>query len=282
MVKLKNSGYTAQYRKQILDSAFKAFEKMIKADQSGEKPLYRDKNWQKEKRKEEKEMNRLNWYKNSRNKPGSNDIEYKTILFVPVTKGGVLAKELKKREDEINRYSKTRIKIVEDGGVQLKNFLVQKDPFPKLKCEKKKCFVCNSEESDAMKYACNSNNVGYRLECDTCIEKGKMRVYEGESSRSARIRGAEHMADYTNQRSNSVLLKHKLNEHQQEEMRIKMKITRKFKDPLTRQANEAVRINQRNNNKGELLNSKSEFNHPPLGRVVVEKRNFVKKQASTS
>ena len=94
--------------------------------------------------------------------------------------------------------------------------------------------------------------------------------------------GAEHMADYKNERSNSVLLKYKLNEHQQEEMMIKMKITKKFKDPLTRQANEAVRINQRNKNKGELLNSKSEFNHPPLGRVVVEKRNFVKKQASTS
>ena len=202
------------------------------------------------------------------------------MLFVPVTKGGLLAKELKKREDEINKYSKTRIKIVEDGGVQLKNFLVEKDPFPKLKCEKKKCFVWNSEESDSMKFSCNSNNVGYRLECDTCIEKGKMRVYEGESSRSARIRGAEHLADYEKQRSNSVLLKHKLNEHQQEEMRIKMKITRKFKDPLTRQSNEAVRISQRNQNKGELLNSKSEFNHPPLGRIVVEKQNFMKTNAT--
>ena len=130
-----------------------------------------------------------------------------------------------------------------------------------------------------MKFSCNSNNVGYRLECDTCIEKGKIRVYEGESSRSARIRGAEHLADYEKQRSNSVLLKHKLNEHQQEEMRVKMKITRKFQDPLTRQANEAVRISQRNKNKGELLNSKSEFNHPPLGRIIVEKRNFVKTKA---
>ena len=82
-----------------------------------------------------------------------------------------MAKELKKREDEVNRYSSTRIKIVEDGGVQLKKFLIEKDPFPKMKCEKKKCFVCNSEESDQMKFACNSNNVGYRLECDTCIEK---------------------------------------------------------------------------------------------------------------
>ena len=49
-----------------------------------------------------------------------------------------------------------------------------------------------------------------------------------------------------------------------------MEITQKFKDALTRQANEAVRIYSRPPH--ELLNSKAEFNHPPLARVVVEKR----------
>ena len=80
------------------------------------------------------------------------------------------------------------------------------------------------------------------------------------------------MANLEKQRPKSVLLKDKLNEHKEEEMRIRMEITRKFKDPLTRQANEAVRINSRSKNPGELLNSKSEFNHPPLARVVVGKR----------
>ena len=53
---------------------------------------------------------------------------------MPVTKGGVLAKELQKREEEINKSSKQRIKIVEDGGEKIKDFLVCKDPFPTLKC----------------------------------------------------------------------------------------------------------------------------------------------------
>ena len=171
----------------------------------------------------------------------------------------------------MNRYRNERIKIIEDGGVQLRNFLVQKDPFPKLKCDQKKCLVCGSEKSENLKITCNSNNVGYRLECDTCLDRGQIRIYEGESSRSARIRGAEHLADLKNQRPKSVLLKHKLNEHKDEEMRIRMEITKKFKDPLTRQANEAIRIASRSKNPGELLNSKSEFNHPPLARVVVEK-----------
>ena len=49
-----------------------------------------------------------------------------------------------------------------------------------------------------------------------------------------------------------------------------MEITKKFHDALTRQANEAVRISSRPDQ--ELLNSKAEFNHPPLARVVIEKK----------
>ena len=49
-----------------------------------------------------------------------------------------------------------------------------------------------------------------------------------------------------------------------------MEITGVFKDALTRQAEEAVRIKTRNNE--ELLNSKSEFNHPPMARIVVQKQ----------
>ena len=260
MVKMKNSGYSVLYRKQIVDSTYKAWDKILQADESGEKPLYRDKNWKKQERREFKQKNRLNWYKNDEN--CKNKVQYCTVLFVPVTKGGLLIKELKKREYEINRFSQTRIKFVEDGGIQLKSFLVQKDPFPTLKCEKQQCFVCRSEKSENLKYACNSKNAGYRLECDTCYKNGKIRVYEGESSRSVRIRGAEHWADYRKMRPNSVLWKHKENDHKDEDMVVKMKITKIFKDPLYRQAN----------SKGELLNSKSEFNHPHLSRIVVEKK----------
>ena len=58
-------------------------------------------------------------------------------------------------------------------------------------------------------------------------------------------------------------------EHIDEEVEYGLVVTGKFQDALTRQANEGVRINQRKNT--ELLNSKSEFNHPPTARVMVEK-----------
>ena len=55
-----------------------------------------------------------------------------------------LAKELRNREEEIDRYSKERIKIEESGGIYIKAFVIQKNPFPKNKCEKAKCLICKS------------------------------------------------------------------------------------------------------------------------------------------
>ena len=65
MIKLKRSGFKVKFRKQIVDSVFKAFDKMLENDKSGEKSLFRGKNWNKESRKLEKEYKRKNWYKNS-------------------------------------------------------------------------------------------------------------------------------------------------------------------------------------------------------------------------
>ena len=96
-------------------------------------------------------------------------------------------------------------------------------------------------------------------------------VYEGETSRSARLRGKEHLSALNGKRADSFLYKHKTLEHEEEEMEVSMEITGLFKDALSRQADEAVRIKSRNND--ELMNSKSEFNHPPIARIVVEKKS---------
>ena len=98
-------------------------------------------------------------------------------------------------------------------------------------------------------------------------------MYEGETGRSARLRGAEHLKDFEKKREKSVLYKHKVSDHPNEEVKFKMEITQKFKDALMRQPNEAVRIYSRPSH--ETLNSKAEFNHPPLARVVVEKKTKI-------
>ena len=126
----------------------------------------------------------------------------------------------------------------------------------------------NTEKSP---HPCNTNNVGYRWRCLKCQEMDSLKVYEGETGRSARIRGGEHLRDLEKKREKSALYKHVKNVHNDENVKFRMEITKKFKDALTRQADEAVRIFTQPGH--QLLNSKSEFNHPPLARVVVEKKN---------
>ena len=67
-------------------------------------------------------------------------------------------------------------------------------------------------------------------------------LYEGETGRSARTRGAEHLKEFEKKKEKRVLFKHKMTDHKNEDVRFKMEITQKFKDALSRQANEAVRI----------------------------------------
>ena len=150
----------------------------------------------------------------------------------------------------------------------MKNFLVVKDPFPTQECEVKKCLLCDS--SKQRRIPCNASNVGYQLVCETCEDKGVSKVYEGETGRSARVRGAEHLNSFLSGRPDNPLFKQKTNDHQDEEIKFRMEITKKFRDPLSRQANEAVRISGRKKN--ELLNSKTEFNHPPIARISVERK----------
>ena len=90
-------------------------------------------------------------------------------------------------------------------------------------------------------------------------------VYEGESSRSARLRGIEHLQSMSNEPKDSIIYKHKFLEHENVEVDFDMENASVFKCALTSQADEAVRIHSRGNE--ELLNSKSEFNQPPTARL---------------
>ena len=270
MLKLKKSGYTPKFRKEILNSILKAYKVMVKEDKNGTKPLYRSRDWNSEERSIQKANRKLNWWNHARSK-----VQYKTVLFVTPTPGGELMKEVQQREEELNRNSDERILVVEKGGLKIKDILCSKNPFKKSECEQKTCPLCTESEfvqvsSSEIKVPCNTNNVGYRWSCVTCEERMIVKAYEVETSRSARLRGAEHLKQLQNQSEKSVLYKHKMAAHQHEQVKFRMDITGKFKDALTRQANESVRISSRPSQ--ELLNSKSEFNHPPTARVVVERK----------
>ena len=69
-------------------------------------------------------------------------------------------------------------------------------------------------------------------------------------------------------------------EHIDESMEFGLEITWVFKDTLTRQANEAIRIYRRNGS--EIVKSKNEFCHPPMARVMVEAKTKPIIKAETS
>jgi hypothetical protein len=92
---------------------------MLVEDRNGTKPLFRSRSWNKEEREKRKKDRKVNWYKDAKNK----EIDYKSVLFVPPTPGGQLAKEMRKREEELNKSNKERIKIVEMSGVNIENLL---------------------------------------------------------------------------------------------------------------------------------------------------------------
>ena len=101
MLKMKNSGYGPQYRAQILSSALNAFDKMIEEDKSGKKPLYRNRAWNQEERILAKGNKIKNCYKSGE----KSEKVYKSILFVLPTPGSGLLKELRNREEELNKNS---------------------------------------------------------------------------------------------------------------------------------------------------------------------------------
>ena len=133
MLTMKNSGYHEKFRKEILDSTLKAFEKMVSDDKNGVKPLYRSKMWNYEARQKAKLDKKYNWWNSTKS-----NIQYKAVMFVTPTPGGVLVKDLTKREAEVNKNSSERIKFVEKGGLKVKDILIAKNPFKKTKCSQTK------------------------------------------------------------------------------------------------------------------------------------------------
>ena len=262
MLKLKESGYNERFRAEIIASAKKAYKILVDQDNQGTKPLYRMRSEMLNDKKL-KGKNGQNWW--SKCKSGKS---FTSILFVPPTPNGGLAKLLRIREKSLNENSDMRIKIVEKGGIKIKNLLVKADPFPKAICASEKCPFCQAQPQLSVKtrknFTCTTPNVGYSIQCLHCNA-----TYEGETARIARSRAQEHLNDLKQEKASSPLVKHLKVHHSQEEPKFQIKITGKFFDALSRQADEAVRIKSSAKASDNFMNSKSEFNSAPVRRLAV-------------
>ena len=167
MLRLQYLGYDRKFREEVVRSALAAYNRLLDLDASGEKPLYRPREWRALERARERRKRRDNWFR----KGGSD-----TAILVPATPGS----QLKHRYMREIKATDFKIKVVEQSGTTLKAMLQRSDPFKQRRCVNAGCLLCRTDG----KGSCRSTGVIYELVCQACKSK-----YVGETSRSAYTRG---------------------------------------------------------------------------------------------
>ena len=89
---LNNSGYSQKFRTEILKSGLEGYNKIVKAEKEGVRPVYRPKGWKESARwLEKKRRKKNNWL-------GS---FWKSCIFIPPTPGSELKKQMQTKEEEM-------------------------------------------------------------------------------------------------------------------------------------------------------------------------------------
>ena len=264
MKELNASGYSEDDRLNILEGAINTYKKILEKETSGQRPFYRNNEFEKSKRLMNKNSKKSNWYKS-----GKCENKFATVMFVEATYGDTLLKMLKATEDKYKIADNKRIKFVSKSGTKLENLFKSKNP------SKRSCKECAKSGADEnLQSNCKTNNVVYQGKCDTCEEKGNTRVYDGETARNLNVRSKEHINEYKKLNNNSWMFKHVKNEHSGkcDEVKFTWKVLQKHMKPLTRQLHEAVNIDKKK--PVENLNSKNEFNGQSVTRIIINNQSF--------
>ena len=127
---------------------------------------------------------------------------------------------------------------------------------------------------------CDKHNINYIFKCmvDGC--KG---VYIGETSKSGFTRGNQHQAKYLQDSSESAeassswMKEHQLIYHNGAPEKFKMEVLQVFKDALSRQISEAVRIEHAIRDGFIVSNEKSEWHSVSLVSIASEVQTDVRR-----
>ena len=89
---------------------------------------------------------------------------------------------------------------------------------------------------------CTGESIGYVLEYSNCRDKGTIRKYNGETSRSAYTRGKEHCMAVDNGEAGHPVVRPGWEEHKGKISRIVMRILTRHQKPLERPTMDTVKI----------------------------------------
>ena len=305
--KLASSGYSRAQIHRIITAGLKGFEKLARKQREGKGNIHRPAAEGAAARNRAKLLGKTTWFKPRKNKeqsenpsearqcpasrprragklakpvlPDRNDKQMRTtsVLFVEQTPGGELASRYRQAESNLSAITGFRIKVVEKTGTAVKNILHKSNPWEDGFCSRVSCYPCQTGDEKS----CFTRNIVYTSQCVPCKETGKVKVYIGETSRSAHERGGEHEADLRKKKPDSHIVKHQETDHNGEtEAKFQFRVSATFQSALTRQITEAVMI--RRQGEGSVLNSKGVYNRCSLPRLtVIDERKGGEDKADT-
>ena len=96
---MKQSGYNDRFRLNIFQSALKNWDKRLEQDRKGKRPLHREKEWEREEWRKDKEMKEKTWY----TKRDKGDAHNTFQIFYSATPKGALAKMWRNIAAEIEK-----------------------------------------------------------------------------------------------------------------------------------------------------------------------------------
>ena len=198
-----------------------------------------------------------------------------------------MAKRLQIAEDRLAKVTGYRVRVTETSGSQLRRVLPNTNPWQGMDCKRQECYTCN--QGGEKLENCKKRNILYESSCVLCnpevtakqSKKKKLSncqgVYVGETGRSIFERAGEHLRDAQGKQEDSHMIKHWLTDHSELETppKFKIKVIGSFRDALSRQLSEAVRIDLRG---GGVLNSKTEYSRCRVPRLVVDMEEWIKKK----
>ena len=279
---LKLLGYSEVQTKRIIEAGLKGYETLLSKCLKGTAKMHRSAEEGAEFRKVKKLLGKSRWFKKKRKKEGKKSKKQKeespeivTVIFVPQTPKGELAKRLQIVENKISKLTGERVKIVERGGTQVKQILVKSNPWSKGFCDRANCLPCLNGDGNQN---CFDKNVVYQISCLECAERHgedqerKTAIYIGQTSRSIYERGQEHLLCLRKKQENSPLFKHASEEHAGDSnIRFEMKVVKKHFSAISRLVHEAILIERTSGAKSySILNSKGEWGRTHLPRLKLD------------
>ena len=120
-----------------------------------------------------------------------------SVLFVQPTIGS----ELKRKVQMSARRNDVKVKVIEKAGLTMKKALQWSDPYPKKKCGRGDCEICEfGMDGDAPPGECKTRGCVYQL---TCREDGM--IYRGQTGRSVYERVKEERSSIQKRDEESIV-----------------------------------------------------------------------------